>query len=150
MCLTYVIIYVLIHQIIFRFYLLKYSLFFSSTVVLTSFIDVVFILSIWLHCRHQWSHSATLNIAIYAHLYDRVVQKSWFKGNMLRINVNKEIIFLGYTWLKKISRNEAFQHCYDSRDSVPLLVSKITPDSISRPYWMVVKSKDSLQIGYRT
>ena len=44
--LTYAIIYVLIHQIIFRFYLLKYSLFFSSTLVLTSFIDVVFILSV--------------------------------------------------------------------------------------------------------
>ena len=44
--LTYAIIYVLIHQIIFRFYLLKYSLFFSSTLVLTSSIDVVFILSI--------------------------------------------------------------------------------------------------------
>ena len=34
--LTYAIIYVLIHQIILRFYLLKYSLFFSSTLVLTS------------------------------------------------------------------------------------------------------------------
>ena len=44
--LTYAIIYVLIHQIIFRFYLLKYSLPFSSTLVLTSSIDVVFILSI--------------------------------------------------------------------------------------------------------
>ena len=44
--LTYAIIYVLIHQIIFRFYLLKYSLFFSSTLVLISSIDVVFILSI--------------------------------------------------------------------------------------------------------
>ena len=44
--LTYAIIYVLIHQIIFRFYLLKYSLFFSNTLVLTSSIDVVFILSI--------------------------------------------------------------------------------------------------------
>ena len=43
--LTYAIIYVLIHQIIFRFYLLKYY-FFSSTLVLTSSIDVVFILSI--------------------------------------------------------------------------------------------------------
>ena len=42
---TYAIIYVLIHQIIFRFYLLKYS-FFSSTHVLISSIDVVFILSI--------------------------------------------------------------------------------------------------------
>ena len=39
-------LYVLIHQIIFRFYLLKYSLFFSSNLVLTSSIDVVFILSI--------------------------------------------------------------------------------------------------------
>ena len=47
MCvLTYAVIYVLIHQIIFRFYLLKYSLFFSNTLVLTSSIDVVFILSI--------------------------------------------------------------------------------------------------------
>ena len=45
--LTYAIIYVLIHQIIFRFYLLEYSLFFSSTLVLTSSIDVVFILSMW-------------------------------------------------------------------------------------------------------
>ena len=44
--LTNAMIYVLIHQIIFRFYLLKYSLFFSSTLVLTSSIDVVFILSI--------------------------------------------------------------------------------------------------------
>ena len=43
--LTYAIIYVLIHQIIFRFYLLKYSLFFSSTLVLTSSIYVGFILS---------------------------------------------------------------------------------------------------------
>ena len=43
--LTYAIMYVLIHQIIFRFYLLKYSLFFSSTLVLTSSIDVAFILS---------------------------------------------------------------------------------------------------------
>ena len=34
------------HQFIFRFYLLKYSLFFSSTLVLTSSIDVVFLLSI--------------------------------------------------------------------------------------------------------
>ena len=41
---TYAIIYVLKHQIIFRFYLLKYSLFF--TLVLISSIDVVFILSI--------------------------------------------------------------------------------------------------------
>ena len=45
--LTCAIIYVLIHQISFRFYLLKYSLLFSSTLVLTSSIDVVFILSIW-------------------------------------------------------------------------------------------------------
>ena len=43
--LTYAIIYVLIHQIIFRFYLLKYPLVFSNTRVLTSSIDVVFILS---------------------------------------------------------------------------------------------------------
>ena len=40
----------LIHQIIFRFYLHKYSLFFSSTLVLTSSIDVVFILSIGICC----------------------------------------------------------------------------------------------------
>ena len=43
--LTYAIIYVLIHQIIFPFHHLKYS-FFSSTLVLTSSIDVVFIPSI--------------------------------------------------------------------------------------------------------
>ena len=43
--LTYAIIHVLIHQIIFRFYILRYSLFFSSALVLTSSIDVVFILS---------------------------------------------------------------------------------------------------------
>ena len=47
--LTYAIIYVLKHQIIFRFYLLKYSLFFSSTLVLTSSIDVVFILSMHIY-----------------------------------------------------------------------------------------------------
>ena len=44
--LTYAIIHVLIHQIIFRFYLPKYSLFFASTLVLTSSIDVVFIIAI--------------------------------------------------------------------------------------------------------
>ena len=48
--LTYAIIYVLIHQIIFRFYLLKYFFIFSSTFVLTSSIDVVVILSIWRLC----------------------------------------------------------------------------------------------------
>ena len=44
--LTYAIIYVLIHQIISRFYLLKLSFIFSSTLVLISSIDVVFVLSI--------------------------------------------------------------------------------------------------------
>ena len=43
--LTYATIYVLIHQIIFRFYLLRYSLIFQALFVLTSSIDVVFILS---------------------------------------------------------------------------------------------------------
>ena len=52
--LTYAIIYVLIHQIIFRFYLLKCSLFFASTLVLTSSIDVVFILSIIAYLMMVW------------------------------------------------------------------------------------------------
>ena len=68
--LTYAIIYVLIHQIIFRFYLLKYSLFFSSTLVLTSPIDVVFILSILLkkfkplrkHIQEEYIHKCTIII----------------------------------------------------------------------------------------
>ena len=55
----------------------------------------------WLRCHHQRSR--------YTHLYERAAQKASFKANILRINGNMEIIFLGYTWLTKISRNEAFQ-----------------------------------------
>ena len=57
--LTYAIMYILIHQIIFRFYRLKYSLFFSSTLVLTYSIDVVFILSILLKLLDSVNLAAT-------------------------------------------------------------------------------------------
>ena len=69
--LTYANIYVLKNQIISWFYLLKIFFIFSNTLVLTSSIDVVFILSIkirWFHfydrtfCNAKTASSATCTV----------------------------------------------------------------------------------------
>ena len=53
----------------------------------------------------------TLIIALFMHVWGRVALEVSSEPNILGMSANIIIIFLGYTYLKKIFRNKTFQDC---------------------------------------
>ena len=63
----------------------------------------------------KWSffndnHRSVLNILLYIYIYERPASEASSNVNILGMNANMAIIFLGFTRLKRISRNKTFQN----------------------------------------
>ena len=52
-----------------------------------------------------------LKVSLYIHVYDRLAPGANCRGNVLSINANIIIVFLGYTCQKTISMNNTFRDC---------------------------------------
>ena len=51
-----------------------------------------------------------MKVDLYIHVYGEIAPGASCKGNVLSINMNIVIVFLGYTCLKKISTNNIFRY----------------------------------------
>ena len=75
-----------------------------------------------------------LKVAFYIHLSEKLAWGASCKGNISSINANIVIVFLGYTYLKKILINKTFQ---DRRSTIKVrgLLGDLGTLTKLRQYW---------------